>query len=93
MPLIPFGQGFKDMSPALDLLEADLLNSLLEHGGNPVLTSCMANARTTRDPAGNRKLDKSLLTQRIDGAVALAMARGVAGTKTTEDPGPLFVRL
>lgn len=93
MPLVPFGQGFKDMSPALDLLEADLLNALAMHGGNPVLTSCMANARTTRDPAGNRKLDKRLVTQRIDGAVALAMARGVAGTKTTDDPGPMFLEL
>lgn len=93
MPLIPFGQGFKDMAPALDLLEADLVNGLLEHGANPVLTSCMANARTRRDPAGNRKLDKSLLTQRIDGAVALAMARGVAGTKVAEESGPIFVEL
>jgi hypothetical protein len=29
------------------------------------------------DPAGNRKLDKSKATGRIDGMVALAMAEGV----------------
>ena len=37
----------------------------------------------TRDPAGNRKLDKSKATARIDGMVALAMAFGLAN-KTAE---------
>lgn len=78
LPLVEFGQGFKDMSPALDELEAELLNARMRHGMHPVLASCMANAVVTRDPAGNRKLDKSKATGRIDGAVALAMARGAA---------------
>ena len=43
-----------------------------------VLTLCAANATTVRDPAGNRKLDKSKATGRIDGMVALAMAMGAA---------------
>lgn len=77
-PLSPFGQGFKDMSPALDALEADLLNARIRHDGNPVLTMCMANAVITQDPAGNRKLDKHKATGRIDGAVSLAMSRGQA---------------
>lgn len=78
LPLVEFGQGFKDMSPALDTLEGELLNSRLLHGGNPVLTWCAANAMASRDPAGNRKLDKSKATGRIDGMVALAMALGVS---------------
>ena len=73
-PLVPHGQGFKDMSPALDTLEADLLNGRLRHGMNPVLTMCAANAVVTRDPAGNRKLDKHKASGRIDGMVALAMS-------------------
>ena len=73
-PLEPHGQGFKDMSPALDTLEADLLNGRLRHGMNPVLTMCAANAVVTRDPAGNRKLDKHKANGRIDGMVALAMS-------------------
>lgn len=77
-PLVPFGQGYKDMSPALDHLEADLLNERIVHDGNPVLTMCMANAVITQDPAGNRKLDKHKATGRIDGAVAAAMAIGQA---------------
>lgn len=78
LPLIEWGQGFKDMSPALDALEAELLNSRLRHGMHPVLTMCAANAVVVRDPSGNRKLDKSKATGRIDGMVALAMAVGVA---------------
>lgn len=78
-PLIEFGQGFKDMSPALDTLESDLLNGRIRHGMNPVLTMCASNAVVTRDPANNRKLDKHKATGRIDGMVALAMSVGVAG--------------
>lgn len=80
LPLVPYGQGFKDMSPALDSLEAELLNSRIRHGMNPVLTMCAANAVVTKDPAGSRKLDKAKATGRIDGLQALAMAVGVAGT-------------
>lgn len=77
LPLVPFGQGFKDMSPALETLETALLNGQIAHGNHPVLTMCMFNARVQSDAAGNRKLDKAKATGRIDGAIALAMAMGV----------------
>jgi len=77
LPLEPFGQGYVSMSPALDALEADLLAEKVRHGGHPVLAMCAANAVALPDPAGNRKLDKSKATGRIDGLVALAMAEGV----------------
>lgn len=77
LPLVPFGQGFKDMAPALDTLETMLLNEQMSHGAHPVLTMCMANSRVEKDPAGNRKLNKAKATGRIDAAVALAMAVGV----------------
>ena len=90
LPLVEWGQGFRDMSPALDVLEGELLNGTLRHGGNPVLTWCAMSAVATRDPAGNRKLDKSKATGRIDGMVALAMAMGAAakqgqGTRMPDD--------
>lgn len=85
LPLVPFGQGFKDMSPALDNLEAALLNGKLRHGGHPVLTMCAANAVVTKDPAGNRKLDKGKANGRIDGMVALAMALAAAAGEEVED--------
>lgn len=76
----PMGQGYQSMSPALRDLESDLLDGRIVHGNHPVLTMCAANAVVTADPAGNRKLDKAKATGRIDGMVALAMARSVAGT-------------
>jgi phage terminase large subunit-like protein len=88
VPLQPYGQGFKDMAPAIDLMESALLNGQIRHGANPVLTWCAANARATRDPAGNRKLDKSKATGRIDGIQALAMAFGGAGKITVGPEGP-----
>lgn len=86
LPLVEWGQGYKDMSPALDALEAELLNGRLRHGGHPVLQMCAANAVVTKDPAGARKLDKARATGRIDGLQALAMAMGVAAL--SEDIGP-----
>ena len=77
-PLIECGQGFKDMSPALDACESEFLNERVRHGGHPVLTMNAAGATVTRDPAGNRKLDKTKATSRIDGLVALCMAFGLA---------------
>jgi phage terminase large subunit-like protein len=76
LPLMEFGQGFKDMSGAVDALEAELLNSRIAHGNHPVLTMCAANAIISKDPAGNRKLNKQKATGRIDGLVAMAMAFG-----------------
>lgn len=76
--LMPFGQGYKDMAPALDEVERRLLNGTLKHAGNPVLTWCAANAVTVSDPAGNRKLSKDKATGRIDGMVALVMAIGAS---------------
>ncbi len=75
--LIPWGQGFKDMAPAIDALELDVINRKLIHPSNPVLTWTMANAIATMDPAGNRKLDKDKARFRIDPAVALTMAEGL----------------
>lgn len=88
--LHPWGQGFKDMSPALDALETAVLSRSLVHPGNPVLTWNIANAIATMDPAGGRKLDKAKARFRIDGAVALAMALGLksrerVGEDTTVD--------
>lgn len=92
LPLHPFGQGFKDMAPALDSLETLLLNEQMAHGAHPVLTMCMANARVESDAAGNRKLNKARATGRIDGAVALAMAVGVMPHQA-EASGPAFLDL
>ena len=84
LPLSSHGQGFKDMSLAVDALERSVAERKLRHGGNPVLTMCASNAVVTRDPAGGRKLDKSKARGRIDGLVALAMALNVAKPQEPE---------
>lgn len=73
-PIEPFGQGFRDMAPALDKMERLVAEARLRHAGNPVLTFCASNAVVEMDPAGNRKLAKNKSSGRIDGMVALAMA-------------------
>ena len=75
--LVPWGQGFKDMGPAIDALELAVIERQLIHPNNPMLNWNMANAVATMDPAGNRKLDKDKARFRIDGAVALAMLLGL----------------
>lgn len=74
LPVVEHGQGFKDMTPALSILEEALLNERLRHGNHPILTWCAANAVVDMDPAGGRKFTKKRSTGRIDGMVALAMA-------------------
>jgi phage terminase large subunit-like protein len=86
LPLEPHGQGFKDMAPSLDALENALLLGKVRHSMHPVLTMCAANAVATRDSSGNRKLDKSKATGRIDGMVALAMAIGGAAQQPNTPP-------
>lgn len=83
---VEFGQGFQSMSPALRELESALLENKVRHANHPVLTMCVANAVVTSDPAGNRKLNKAKAAGRIDGAVALTMAMGVAPEVSAEAP-------
>lgn len=92
LPLVPWGQGYKDMAPALDALEAELLNARIAHGMHPVLTMCAANATVTKDPAGGRKLDKSRATGRIDAMQALAMAIGISQTADAPPVDPYASR-
>lgn len=81
--LEPFGQGYKDMSPAIDDMERLIISRSLRHAGHPILRWNARNAVVTRDPAGNRKLDKERATEKIDGLAALCMALGMA--RRTED--------
>lgn len=91
--LIPHGQGFKDMNPAVEILE-DLLNEKkLRHGMHPVLTWCASNVRIQSDPAGNRKPDKLKSTGRIDGAVALMMALNGAVTQPAPETGAFEIEV
>ena len=72
--VVPFGQGFKDMSPPTKELMKLVLEERIDHGGHPVLRWMMDNIFIRTDPAGNIKPDKEKSTEKIDGAVATIMA-------------------
>ena len=72
--VVPFGQGFKDMSPPTKKLMKLTLEHRIAHGGQPILRWMMDNIYIRSDPAGNIKPDKEKSTEKIDGAVATIMA-------------------
>ena len=76
VPLEPMGQGFKDMSPAVEAFEHLALAGRIRHGDNPLLQVVFLKCGGVRDAGGNRKLDKSKAFGRIDVAVAAVMAVG-----------------
>jgi phage terminase large subunit-like protein len=78
LPLVEFGQGFKDMAPAVDEFERLLVGLKVRHLGNPVLTWNAASAVFETDAASNRKFTKEKATGRVDGIVAAVMAAGRA---------------
>lgn len=82
--LIPFGQGFKDMSPAIDEFESMLLNNQISHDKNPVMTMCAANSVIEKDPTDARKLNKKKATGRIDLMIAALMAVGIKSKSPEE---------
>jgi phage terminase large subunit-like protein len=77
LPVTMFGQGFASMSSPTKHLEALLIEGKLRLAGNSLLSWQLGNAAVQMDPAGNVKLSKAKSTERIDGAVSMAMACGV----------------
>ncbi len=78
-PMVEFGQGYKDMAPAIERFESLLIGGQMVHPGHPVLTWCAANAVIVEDDAGNRKLSKRRATGRIDLVLTAIMAVGTGG--------------
>ncbi|QRV02650.1 hypothetical protein JTE88_02605 [Arcanobacterium phocisimile] len=71
---MPFGQGFRDMSPPSKALMKLALEGRLAHGGHPVLSWMVDNIHVRTGPTGNIKPDKQKSTVKIDGVVATIMA-------------------
>lgn len=78
VPLQEFGQGWVSMSPAVQLLEAAVLDRRIRHGGHPILRWNLSNVKIDMDPAGNRKVTKKRAPGHVDGIVSLLMAMGLA---------------
>lgn len=83
--VVPFGQGFKDMTPPTKELMRLTLEKKIAHGGHPVLRWMMDNIYIRTDPAGNIKPDKAKSTEKIDGVVATIM--GLDRAIRNEDNG------
>lgn len=77
LPVAMFGQGFASMSAPTKALEARLVDGTLRLAGNALLSWQLGNAAVQMDPAGNVKISKAKSTERVDGAVSLAMACGI----------------
>ena len=96
--VVPFGQGYKDMSPPTKELMKLTLEKRIAHAGHPVLRWCMDNVFVRQDPAGNIKMDKEKSTEKIDVAVATVMAldraircSNVSNASVYDDRGILFI--
>lgn len=83
LTMVPFGQGFKDMSPPTKVILSEVLHHNIIHNNHPVLRWNFENVYVKTDAAGNLKPDKEKSTEKIDGAVAAIMAYDRA-TKHTE---------
>ncbi len=84
LPLVPWGQGFASMGPAVDAFETAMLREDMAHGMHAVLRWTAGNLIFEMDAAGARKPSKSRSTDRIDPMTALIMAIGLAH----RDSGP-----
>ncbi len=72
--VVPFGQGFKDMSPPTKEFYKLLMEGRIIHGGHPVMRWMAGNVVVDQDPAGNIKCNKAKSAEKIDGIVAAIMA-------------------
>ena len=72
--VVPFGQGFKDMSPPTKEFYKLLMEGRIIHGGHPVMRWMAGNVVVDTDPAGNIKPTKAKSPEKIDGIVAAIMA-------------------
>ena len=77
-PAVEMRQGWVTMAPAVKELERAIVGRKFRHGGHPVLRWNFDNVAVETDKAGNKSFHKGKSRDRIDGAVATAMAVGRA---------------
>lgn len=76
LKMLPFGQGYGSMSAPTKEIERIVYTNKLNHMGNPVMRWMISNVAISRDPAGNIKVDKAKAVEKVDGVVAMVMAKG-----------------
>ncbi|MBF0327514.1 MAG: hypothetical protein HQL42_21050 [Alphaproteobacteria bacterium] len=81
LPCVEVRQGWQTMAPAVKELERSIIGRQFQHGGHPVLRWCFDNIQIEMDRAGNKLFTKGKARERIDGAVACAIALVVAASE------------
>ena len=78
LPAVAMRQGWVTMAPAIAEFGRAVIAGRLAHGDHPVLRWAVGNVATETDKAGNVSFHKGKSRDRIDPAVACAMAVGRA---------------
>ena len=91
LPIVPFRQGWKTMSPSIKHAEVTIAKGLLHHGNHPVLNWMGDNAVVHRDRQDNLTFDKPASADKIDGIVAMVM--GLAGAIVDVKKPSVYSRL
>lgn len=73
LTVVPFGQGYKDMSPPTKELMKLTLEQRIAYGVHKVQWWMKDNVFVRQNSAGNIKMDKEKSTEKIDAAVAAVM--------------------
>ena len=87
-PCVEMRQGWITMAPAIKELERAIVGKQFQHGGHPVLRWNFENIQAETDKAGNIAFHKGKARDKIDGAVACAMA--VARASTGNDMNSVY---
>lgn len=90
LPVVHFRQGWATMAPAIKELERAIVGGKLRHGGHPILRHHFDCVAVEVDKAGNKSFHKGRSRDRIDAAVACAMA--VARAAASEGPVSIYDR-
>lgn len=81
LPLVQVPQTPARMCPAYSALHSDIIGRRLDHDDDPVLRSHVLGAVPSVQPSGAFMLQKSKSRNKIDGVVALAIARSLTDTE------------
>lgn len=68
------GQGFISISPRITAMETALLQGRIRHGGDQPVLNLGASSAIVISDGVNRKLDKKMASNKIDGLVAMLMS-------------------
>ena len=84
--MIEFRQSMGNFAGPTREIERQITGGELNHGHHPVLAWNVSNAVPYEDAAGNMRPSKRASREKIDGFVALIMARGLAMAEEQEQP-------